>query len=161
VEGIMTGGTRAAPFDTDVELVPVPQPAWFPNECDGRATLTVLTGPQAGKVVTVNGAPVTIGRADDADLVVDEPGLSLRHARFARTPGGSFYVEDLQSTNGTLVGATRVGVALVRQMGVLQLGPDLRVRFAVVDCPPDARSCTRKCSCHRGSGSAGWPRTDE
>jgi two-component system cell cycle response regulator len=108
-------------------------PASLPREGTARATLTVLTGLDAGRLMAVDGDHLTIGRAADADLVVDEPGVSRHHARIARAPGGGFYVEDLGSTNGTFVGTVRVGVSLLHQVDVLQLGPSLKVRFALVD----------------------------
>jgi two-component system cell cycle response regulator len=115
-------------------------PAPLPHEGAGRATLTVLTGLHAGRVMAVEGAAVTIGRGADADLVVDETGVSRHHARIAPAPEGGFYVEDLESTNGTFVGAVRVGVALLHQVDVLQLGPHLRVRFAIVDSAEESLS---------------------
>ena len=108
-------------------------PASLPHQTTARATLTVLTGRNAGQLVAVDGNHVTIGRGDDADLVVDDPGVSRHHARIGRQPGGGFYVEDLGSTNGTFVGGARVGVSLLHQVDVLQLGPSLKVRFAMVD----------------------------
>jgi diguanylate cyclase (GGDEF)-like protein len=108
-------------------------PASFPAPTDSRATLTILTGLSAGRLVSIDGTPITIGRAADADLVVEDTGVSRHHARFARTAEGAFYAEDLASTNGTFLGANRVGVALLRGGETLQLGPDLKVRFAIVD----------------------------
>jgi diguanylate cyclase (GGDEF)-like protein len=108
-------------------------PAFFPTPADSRATLTVLTGLHAGRLVTLDGVPITIGRAADADLVVDDTGVSRHHTRVARTAEGAFYAEDLGSTNGTFLNASRVGVALLRGGELLQLGPDLQVRFAIVD----------------------------
>lgn len=110
-----------------------PLPTALPLTGDARATLTLLTGLHAGQLMAVDAVTVIIGRASDADLVVDEMGVSRHHARIARTPAGGFYVEDLKSTNGTYVGAARVGVALLHRGDVLQLGPHLRVRFAIVD----------------------------
>jgi two-component system cell cycle response regulator len=115
-------------------------PASLPHDSAGRATLTVLTGLQAGRLMAVDGTHVTIGRAADADLVVDETGVSRHHARVARSPGGGFYVEDLGSTNGTFVGAARVGVSVLHQVDVLQLGPHLKVRFAIVDSAEESLS---------------------
>jgi two-component system cell cycle response regulator len=108
-------------------------PASFPPPADSRATLTVLTGLHAGRLIAIDGLPVTVGRAADADLMVEDSGVSRHHARFARTVEGAFYAEDLASTNGTFLGANRVGVALLKGGEVLQLGPDLQVRFAIVD----------------------------
>jgi two-component system cell cycle response regulator len=103
------------------------------HEGRARGTLTVLTGLQAGRVIAVDEDRVTIGRAADADLVVDETGVSRYHACIAREPGGRCYVEDLGSTNGTFLCDARIGLALLHQVDVLRLGPHLRVRFAIVD----------------------------
>jgi len=124
-----TSPPRSTPPRRDTPLLPTPPPV----AGNARATLTVLSGLQAGRLIAVDGDPVTIGRAPDADLVVDETGVSRHHARIGRTPAGGFYVKDLGSMNGTFVGATRVGVALLHRNDLLQLGPHLRVRFAVVD----------------------------
>jgi two-component system cell cycle response regulator len=113
-------------------------PVSLPHEGNRRATLTVLTGLQAGRLITIDGTELTIGRAVDADLVVDDTGVSRRHARIARSPDGGFYVEDLGSVNGTFVGTARVGVSILREVDVLQLGPHLKVRFAVVDPAEEA-----------------------
>src|SRR5580693_8382700 len=72
-------------------------PASLPREDNRRATLTVLTGLQAGRLVSLDRPQVIIGRAADADLVVDETGVSRHHARVARNLSGGFYVEDLGS----------------------------------------------------------------
>ncbi len=52
----------------------------------GTAWLTVLTGPDAGRVLELRGADVTIGRGP-ADLVLDDPSLAPRHLRFTRALG--------------------------------------------------------------------------
>jgi two-component system, cell cycle response regulator len=108
-------------------------PESFPPPVESRATLTVLTGLHAGRLAAIDGKPVTIGRAPDADLVIEDVGLSRHHVRIARGMDGSFYAEDLESTNGTYLRSERIGVALLQGRDVLQLGPHLRVRFAVLD----------------------------
>jgi len=97
-----------------------------------RATLTLLTGMNAGHLVSIDASSVTIGRAPDGDFVVDDPGVSRCHARVGRGPDGAFYLEDLLSTNGTFVGAGRVGVVPLRGGEIVQLGPTLLMRFAIV-----------------------------
>jgi two-component system cell cycle response regulator len=98
-----------------------------------RATLTVLTGMHAGRLAALEGEAMTIGRAADVDLMVDDTSVSRHHARVARTPEGAFYAEDLDSKNGTFLGVQRIGIALLRGGDQLQLGPHLHVRFAIVD----------------------------
>ena len=70
--------------------------------------LVVTQGPTAGTTLDLGGAPViTIGRANDATLVVTDDYASSRHARiFAQD--GQWIVEDLGSTNGTYLGRTKV-----------------------------------------------------
>jgi two-component system cell cycle response regulator len=105
---------------------------------EARATLTLLTGLHSGHLHPLDGAATTIGRSVESNLVVDEEGVSRHHARIDRTAEGAFYVEDLGSTNGTFLGADRVGVALLRGGDLLQLGPLLQVRFAIVDSPEES-----------------------
>ncbi len=134
-----------------VPAMPVDGPAPTDSRCDtpllpaepllstgSRATLTLLTGMHAGRPTTVEVAGAIVGRAGDANLVVDDAGVSRRHARVARASDGCFYVEDLRSTNGTFVGSARVGIALLRQGDVMQLGPQVRIRFAMVDEPEES-----------------------
>ncbi len=98
-----------------------------------RATVTLLTGMNAGYLVSVDASGVTVGRGPDVGLVVDDPGVSRNHARIARAPDGGFYIEDLGSTNGTFVGSSRVELSLLHGGETVQLGPTLLMRFAVVD----------------------------
>lgn len=46
--------------------------------------------------------PVVVGRSPSSDIVVDEPYVSSSHARFT-LQGPALVLEDLGSTNGTLV----------------------------------------------------------
>ena len=46
--------------------------------------------------------PVVIGRSPSSDIVIDEPYVSASHARF-RIQGPALVLEDLGSTNGTMV----------------------------------------------------------
>ncbi len=46
--------------------------------------------------------PWNIGRSEENDIVIADPNVSRRHARLSRSENG-FIVEDLGSTNGTLL----------------------------------------------------------
>ena len=70
-------------------------------------TLTVLTGPEAGRRFTLSGAQAVIGRNADCDVVLPYGAISRQHARIARRDDG-YYLEDLQSLNGTFIDGERV-----------------------------------------------------
>jgi pSer/pThr/pTyr-binding forkhead associated (FHA) protein len=69
------------------------------------AHVVVTRGPLAGRCYAV-GTELTIGR-QDADLLVDDPQVSRRHA-VVRAIDGELQVEDLGSANGTFVNGARV-----------------------------------------------------
>lgn len=61
-----------------------------------------------GATIPLEGrGPWTIGRSEDNDVTIDEPNVSRKHARLSRADGG-FVVEDLGSTNGTLLGGAPI-----------------------------------------------------
>lgn len=70
-------------------------------------TLRVVAGPDCGWSVPLHRGRFTIGRAEDTDIVVADPGLSRRHLELTV---GAFSVEvcDLGSTNGSTVADRRL-----------------------------------------------------
>jgi hypothetical protein len=52
--------------------------------------------------------PVVVGRSPSSDIVVDEPFVSATHARFS-LQGPALVLEDLGSTNGTMVNGHLIG----------------------------------------------------
>src|SRR5947207_9566321 len=88
--------------------------------------------PDAGAVFPVNSAPITVGRADQNDLVLDgDEFASARHARI-EARGDGVWVQDLESTNGTFVNGSRVvGAERLSPGDVLRVGEtDLRLEEA-------------------------------
>jgi hypothetical protein len=61
-------------------------------------------------------APFEVGRAPDAEVVLRDPEVSRRHARF-ESYNGVVYVEDLQSSNGTFLNGMRVTEAIEVRAG--------------------------------------------
>jgi len=57
--------------------------------------------------VELNAERLSIGRAADNDIVIDDPGVSSRHAALVRI-GSGYEVADNQSTNGVFVNGQRV-----------------------------------------------------
>jgi pSer/pThr/pTyr-binding forkhead associated (FHA) protein len=82
-----------------------------------RGTKLVVTeGPLTGTIVPLTDAQVTIGRAPDSVIVVDDDYASSRHARVYAAEG-AWVVEDLGSTNGTWIERTRITTPTVLQVG--------------------------------------------
>ena len=69
--------------------------------------LRVQLGTDMGRVYTMSGDTLTMGRAQDNDLVLDDPQASRYHARLVRQQNATV-VEDLGSTNGTVVNGRRI-----------------------------------------------------
>ncbi|CAB4882314.1 MAG: FHA domain-containing protein [Actinobacteria bacterium] len=83
--------------------------------------LVVIEGPLTGTVIPLSTAQVTIGRAADSTLVIEDDYASSRHARVYAAEG-SWLVEDLGSTNGTWIDRSRI-----TSPTVLTVGAPLRV----------------------------------
>ncbi len=66
-------------------------------------------------------APITLGRAPDNTIVIQDGTVSSRHARLF-LQGNQWYVQDLGSTNGTFVNEQRVSQHPVRIGDKLRLG---------------------------------------
>ena len=98
-----------------------------------RATLTIINGINAGQVFALDGTEHVIGRGTEADLWVEDGGVSRRHARISCRSDGRYFVQDLGSTNGTFIGTQRVEVSEVRPNDRVQLGPNVILRFAITD----------------------------
>ena len=69
--------------------------------------LVVTAGPLRGTTLPLGSTPVLIGRAPECTLVLDDDYASNRHARVFQRDG-QWWVEDLGSTNGTLVSEKRI-----------------------------------------------------
>jgi Inner membrane component of T3SS, cytoplasmic domain len=86
------------------------QPKPRPARTNHRATpqhLLVTAGTLAGTTLGLTDQQITIGRADDATLVLSDDYASTRHARLF-PQNGQWLVEDLGSTNGTYLDRQKV-----------------------------------------------------
>jgi hypothetical protein len=70
--------------------------------------------------------PVVVGRSPSSDIVVDEPYVSATHARFT-IQGPALVLEDLRSTNGTMVNGH-----LIDQPVTLRDGDEVQIGDAIM-----------------------------
>jgi pSer/pThr/pTyr-binding forkhead associated (FHA) protein len=95
-----------------------------PTKRPGRGAPTqvaIVEGANSGEAVSLDDAPLLIGRGNDAAIRLDDDYVSTRHARIAFS-GDEWFVEDLGSTNGTYIGSHRL-----TQPTTLQLGSRVRI----------------------------------
>jgi RND superfamily putative drug exporter len=92
----------------------------------------VKEGSLAGEQIAVE-AEIVVGR-EDADVVIEDPELSRRHARL-RPVDGAVEIEDLGSRNGTWVNGTRIG-----EPARLAPGDVVRIGLTVLEVPPQLGS---------------------
>jgi hypothetical protein len=69
--------------------------------------LVVTEGPLSGTTIPLGPSSIVVGRAPSCSLVLDDDYSSSRHARFF-PKDGTWWIEDLGSTNGTVVAGERI-----------------------------------------------------
>jgi hypothetical protein len=117
-----------------------PRPAKPAKPARGRPTpaeagrppskIVVVEGPLTGFTVTLSSLPVTIGRAEDSTIVLQDDYASSHHARLVPS-GSAWLLEDLGSTNGTLVDAAKVTAPTE-----IRAGSQIRIGRTVLEAQP-------------------------
>ncbi|MFI9721016.1 FHA domain-containing protein [Streptomyces sp. NPDC052396] len=90
--------------------------------------LVVSEGTLAGTTVALQGQTITLGRAHDSTIVLDDDYASSRHARIYPDNDGQWIVEDLRSTNGTYLDRTRLTTPTP-----IPLGAPIRIGKTVIE----------------------------
>jgi serine/threonine protein kinase len=92
-----------------------------------RCKLVARTGKVAGHAFTLHQDITAIGRTQGNDVVLPDPTVSRRHARLTFR-NGQWYLEDLNSSNGTYVNNVRIN-----RPAPLMEGDELRFGDEVLD----------------------------
>src|SRR5262245_27832539 len=71
------------------------------------AFLELVKGAAPGTRFALTGEQAVIGRSSDCEVPLDVPAISRRHAAILQDRG-HFFVEDLQSRNGTYLNDERI-----------------------------------------------------
>lgn len=100
---------------------------------DARHVLVRMDGSDIGKVMGLRqSGEFTIGRRSDCNLSLKYEGVSRVHARITHQDG-AFFVEDLGSSNGTLLRGQRITRHRLTHGDILQFGPLVSVRYSITD----------------------------
>jgi pSer/pThr/pTyr-binding forkhead associated (FHA) protein len=111
-----------------------PRPSTTAPKPRGRAArkvpreVVVTEGPLRGTTIALGQQSILIGRSPESTLVLSDDYASGRHARIF-PQDGDWYVEDLDSTNGTFVGQQRVASGPVK----LAVGSTMRIGTTVLE----------------------------
>jgi hypothetical protein len=94
-----------------------------------RHLLRVLSGIAQGDVFDLespsNSFEMIIGRSNEATVVIQDSSVSSRHARIFSLDG-VYYIEDLNSTNGTVVDGHRISsVTKLKSLSRIQIGKNV------------------------------------
>jgi two-component system cell cycle response regulator len=92
------------------------------KEASVSVALVALTGSAMGRTFRLTAPVNVIGRSDQAEIQIDEDGVSRRHAQIMRM-GDKWVLTDLNSTNGTVCNGNRL-------TGAVELREGDRIRVA-------------------------------
>ncbi|MGV7374339.1 ATP-binding cassette domain-containing protein [Mycobacterium kansasii] len=115
--------TRMGPYLAPDPAPPRPpsHPPVPPRDPSNLATKVIRSlWPESGRNRRLAGA-VTVGRAQDNDIVVPDVLASRRHAFLVQTALGT-EIRDARSVNGTYVNGVRIGSAVLSEGGVVTIG---------------------------------------
>jgi pSer/pThr/pTyr-binding forkhead associated (FHA) protein len=109
LSGNSSGRSRAARRQAPAPPRPAPRPSGKPprSRRGQLHTLVVTGGALKGTTINLSEQQITLGRANDATLVLNDDYASSRHARIF-PQDGQWIVEDLGSTNGTYLDRQKV-----------------------------------------------------
>jgi predicted component of type VI protein secretion system len=100
--------------------------------------LTIQVGPDSGKVYVLDKPEMVIGRDLTVDIVISDSEISRKHAHLIQQPGG-YAIEDLGSTNGTVVNGERLDAPHLLKSGeVITLGENISLLYEAPLGDPDA-----------------------
>lgn len=72
------------------------------------------------KEIELSKRSLIVGRGPDSDIVINNPAISTAHCKIT-FEGGNYYVEDLDSTNGTSVNEKRIKKCGLHHQDAIQL----------------------------------------
>ncbi|MGJ5826572.1 FHA domain-containing protein FhaB/FipA [Streptomyces ossamyceticus] len=124
----------ARPQNAARQTAPPQQRGQQPAATGGRrgrnapTKLVVSEGTLTGTTVALQGQTITLGRAHDSTIVLDDDYASSRHARIYPDRDGQWIVEDLGSTNGTYLDRNRLTTPTP-----IPLGAPIRIGKTVIE----------------------------
>jgi VWFA-related protein len=85
------------------------------------AIMKVEVGPYSGNNFKISRSGASIGRLDDNSIILKDNNVSKHHAKIIFS-NGKFYIEDLQSTNGTYINTKKIINSVLNNGDVFKIG---------------------------------------
>jgi diguanylate cyclase (GGDEF)-like protein len=95
------------------------------------ASLIVMSGNSIGRMFAVDRERMVLGRSAEADITIDDEGISRKHAAIVRGDDGIIELEDLGSRNGTFVNMKRIERHALDDGDKIQLGAVTILKFGL------------------------------
>lgn len=94
-----------------------------------KPRLVVRRGPNPDHVYLLNNDTTIVGREPINDAMFPDPEVSRRHARIINQDG-DYFIEDLNSTNGTFINGRRISeITRIAGGDIIDFGETVRVVF--------------------------------
>jgi pSer/pThr/pTyr-binding forkhead associated (FHA) protein len=95
-----------------------------------RGCLKVINGPDKGRIIFLENSYNTIGRNETNTVMLHGTDVSGRHAVIYFSEGREWRIEDVGSTNGTLLNGSRVKEYALRSGDKILIGSNL-IQFTI------------------------------
>jgi two-component system cell cycle response regulator len=97
-----------------------------------RPYFIALAGSNIGKMFKITGDSVIIGRSSDAQIRLEDDGISRKHARVF-VEKDDLWIEDLKSANGTIINGHAIDRQRLADGDKLQVGATTILKFTYHD----------------------------
>lgn len=106
-------------FDLHRVFPPPPEsPTWYPSMAIRLSCIDAV--PSSSDAILTH-LPITIGRGDEADLCIRDTWASRVHGRLS-IRGDRLHLEDLRSSNGTMVNGVQVRESFIDRGDLITVG---------------------------------------
>ena len=112
--------SSAAPVEPEATLSPDEHPAAQSHESSGSQSSGQPRLEVGGQAYPLVRAITLMGRGTDADIRVEDPGVSRKHCEIVA--GNPAIIRDLKSTNGTFVDGNRIDECTLTEGAIVKLG---------------------------------------
>jgi diguanylate cyclase (GGDEF)-like protein len=118
--------------EEDSTVIRTPKPSSAAPR-DRSAYVIVLSGVAVGRMFKLDTGCHTVGRSADADIHLNDDGVSRAHAKLDRREDGTIVLRDLDSTNGTYVNGTKIETRVLNDGDRIQVGSVSILKFSYQD----------------------------